>query len=242
MIGGNKKELFKFIKDRIWRKINSWGGRSLSKAGKEVMIKSMLQAIPTYFMSIFLIPSSLGEDIQKIMNSFWWGSGGDRNKGIRWMSWDKLTISKNEGDMGFRNLYVLNIALLGKQGWRLMTQSDTLVAKLFKAKYYPKCDFLEAKRGNNSSYVWRSLHKARVILKEGTRWCIGSRGDIKVFRDLWVHGGIIAQSVDEAHYNPSLRVCDLMLPGRKSWNKVIVRTYLDVQSAELVLNTPLFFL
>jgi hypothetical protein len=38
MIGRNKKAIFSYIKDRIWKKINSWRGRALSKAGKEIMI------------------------------------------------------------------------------------------------------------------------------------------------------------------------------------------------------------
>jgi len=92
MIGRSKKDMFKFIKDRVWRKINSWGGRSLSKVGKEVMIKFVLQSIPTYFMSIFLIPSSFGDEIEKMMNSFWWGNDGNRNKVIKWLSWDKLFV------------------------------------------------------------------------------------------------------------------------------------------------------
>jgi hypothetical protein len=44
MVGRSKKETFSFIKDRIWKKINSWRSCSLSEVGKEVMIKSMLQA------------------------------------------------------------------------------------------------------------------------------------------------------------------------------------------------------
>lgn len=34
MIGRIKNEIFSFIKDCIWKKINSWIGRSLAKAGK----------------------------------------------------------------------------------------------------------------------------------------------------------------------------------------------------------------
>jgi hypothetical protein len=40
MIGRNKNSTFAYIKDRVWQKINSWGSRCLSKAGREVMIKS----------------------------------------------------------------------------------------------------------------------------------------------------------------------------------------------------------
>ncbi|PNX70556.1 ribonuclease H, partial [Trifolium pratense] len=54
MIGRSKKAIFSYIKDRIWKKVNSWRGRALSKAGKEVMIKSVLQAIPSYVMSMFI--------------------------------------------------------------------------------------------------------------------------------------------------------------------------------------------
>jgi hypothetical protein len=88
MIGRSKKAIFSFIKDRVWKKINSWSSKSLSKAGREVLIKSVLQSIPTYFMSIFTIPSSLCDEIEKMMNSFWWGHSGSTNKGIHWLSWD----------------------------------------------------------------------------------------------------------------------------------------------------------
>jgi hypothetical protein len=42
MIGRDKRSVFSFIKDRIWRRINAWRGRALSKVGKQVMIKFVL--------------------------------------------------------------------------------------------------------------------------------------------------------------------------------------------------------
>jgi hypothetical protein len=114
MIGRSKKAVFSFIKDRVWKKINSWSSKSLSKAGREVLIKSVLQSIPTYFMSLFTIPSSLCDEIEKMMNSFWWGHSGASTKGIHWMSWDKLAMHKNDGGMGFKSLPVFNLAMLGK--------------------------------------------------------------------------------------------------------------------------------
>ncbi|PNY09444.1 ribonuclease H [Trifolium pratense] len=62
--------------------MNSRRGRALSKAGKEVVIKSVLQAIPSYVMSMFILPSSFVDDIEKMLNVFWWGGGGNNNKGI----------------------------------------------------------------------------------------------------------------------------------------------------------------
>ncbi|PNY14675.1 ribonuclease H [Trifolium pratense] len=134
MIGRKKKHIFAFIKDRIWKRINSWRGRALSRAGKEVMIKSVLQAIPAYVMSVYLLPDAIIKDIERMMNSFWWG-GGTNNKGIRWMAWDRMAIPKGQGGMGFRDLHSFNLAMIAKQGWNIMTKPHTLLAKLYKARW-----------------------------------------------------------------------------------------------------------
>jgi hypothetical protein len=99
MVGRSKKATFRYIKDRIWKKINSWCGRALSKASKDVMIKSSFQSIPSYIISVYLMPTSIISDIEKMLNSFWWGDGSN-NKGIWWLAWDRLSRPKVEG--GFR--------------------------------------------------------------------------------------------------------------------------------------------
>jgi len=75
MIGRNRNSTFSSIKDRVWNKINSWSSKCLSKAIREVMIKFILQAIPSYVMSIFQLPAALINTIEKMINSFWWGHG-----------------------------------------------------------------------------------------------------------------------------------------------------------------------
>jgi hypothetical protein len=121
LIGRKKKDTFPFIKDRIWKRINSWRGRALSKAGKEIMIKSVLQAIPSYVMSIYLLPESTIKEIERMINSFWWG-GGANNKGIKWLAWDRMTFPKACGGMGFRDFHSFNLAMIAKQGWNIMTK------------------------------------------------------------------------------------------------------------------------
>ncbi|KAK2449324.1 hypothetical protein QL285_008530 [Trifolium repens] len=134
MIGRKKKNIFAYIKDRVWKRINSWRGRALSKAGKEVMIKSVLQAIPSYVMSVYLLPETTVKEIERMMNSFWWG-GGVHNQGIRWLSWDRMAYPKALGGMGFRDLHSFNLAMIAKQGWNIITKPHTLVAKIYKARW-----------------------------------------------------------------------------------------------------------
>ena len=49
----NKKVCFTQIKERIWAKMQGWKEKLLSQAGKEIMIKAIVQSIPTYSMSVF---------------------------------------------------------------------------------------------------------------------------------------------------------------------------------------------
>jgi len=71
MIGRSKHSTFKFIKDRIWNKINSWSSRCFSQAGREVLFKFVLQSMPSYVMSVFLLSGPLINEIKKMLNSFW---------------------------------------------------------------------------------------------------------------------------------------------------------------------------
>lgn len=96
-VGKSKKAIFNFIKESVWKKINCWSGRILSMLGRKVIVKVVLQAIPMYYMIIFLIPHTLGDEIQRMMNSCWWGSSRRESKGLNWLSWDKLcTLKENE--------------------------------------------------------------------------------------------------------------------------------------------------
>lgn len=186
LIGRSKKNTFAYVKDRVWKHISSWNGRSLTKAGKEVMIKSVLQSIPSYVMGTYLLPPSVYDEIQKMMNSYWWGANGSSTGGIRWMSWERLSKSKAEGGMGFRRLHAFNLAMLGKQAWKLVTQPDSLVAKVLKARYFPTGSFLNAKLGHNPSYTWQSLHSTQDLLKLGCRWRVGDGSSISVWDEPWL--------------------------------------------------------
>lgn len=153
MIGRDRNATFAYIKDRVWQRINSWSGKCLSKAGREVMIKSVLQAIPSYVMSIFQLPTTLLDSIEKMMSSFWWGNGKTTQRGIHWMNWEKLSAPKIHGGMGFKDLSAFNLAMLGKQGWKFITEPDSLVSRIFKARYFPSGSYLTATVGHNPNYV-----------------------------------------------------------------------------------------
>ena len=58
---------------KLAKKLAGWKEKLLSKAGKEVLIKAVAQAIPTYTMSCFKIPDSLCDEMTNLISNFWWG-------------------------------------------------------------------------------------------------------------------------------------------------------------------------
>jgi hypothetical protein len=147
LVGKSRVQAFNSIKDKVWTCLNNWKTKFLSQAGKEILLKVVVQAIPTYCMSVFQLPVTLCKEIQGMMQRFWWGHKDNTSK-IHWMSWERMGISNINGGLGFRDLGAFNKALLAKQLWRLLQCPDSLAGKILQAKYYPSCTILEAKLGN----------------------------------------------------------------------------------------------
>uniref|UniRef100_A0A2N9IH27 Reverse transcriptase domain-containing protein n=1 Tax=Fagus sylvatica TaxID=28930 RepID=A0A2N9IH27_FAGSY len=169
MIGRSKKSIFNGLKERIVQRLQGWKEKFLSKAGREVLIKAVAQAIPTYAMNCFRLPKAWCEEVNGLIARYWWGQKKDERK-LHWIKWDKLCTAKAEGGLGFRNLHSFNTALLAKQCWRLIHNTQSLFYRVFKARYFPSCSFTEAQMGSNPSFLWRSILSGRGVLNKGLRW------------------------------------------------------------------------
>ena len=129
----------------------------------------------------------LCDELDAMCAKFWWGQVGNARK-IHWKSWEKLTLSKKGGGMGFQDLRAFNLAMLAKQGWRFLHDTNLLVYKCLKARYFPRSHFHESKVSPNCSYVWRSIMAALPTLKSGSCWRVGSGHSIRV---LGINGFLI---------------------------------------------------
>ncbi|KAM6541541.1 hypothetical protein CsatB_005988 [Cannabis sativa] len=81
---------------------------------------------------------------------------------------------------------MLGAWVLGKQAWRLLTNENSLVGRIFKAKYYPNGSYVTASLGQNPSFVWHNLFKAQTLIKTGCRWCIADGMSDTVLDQAWL--------------------------------------------------------
>lgn len=103
-------QMFSYIRERVLKKMQGWR----QKLWWEILIKSVVQAIPSYSINCFLLPRKLINRIMMAVRNFWWG-GDPTSKSIYWKKLDLLSKAKSERWMGFRELKPFNLALLAKQ-------------------------------------------------------------------------------------------------------------------------------
>jgi len=238
-IGKAKNQMFQALAEKIWKKLKSWKQKKLSFAGRSILIKAVAQAIPTYMMSCFQIPVGIYNQMERIICRFWWGQKGEEKK-MHWTKWSNLCKTKQDGGLGFRTLKDFNEAMLAKQGWRLLTNPDTPLAKSLKAKYYPNCHFLKSKPGHQPSYSWRSINQAKWILEKGCYWNIGNGESINIKEDNWIpyFKGLKVLSQNQLEKG-ILLVKDLLDKDNKWWKEdVIDRNFISLDR-EAILQIPI---
>ncbi|KAM6560015.1 hypothetical protein CsatA_029254 [Cannabis sativa] len=229
-LGRNKSAALGFLKEMIHKRLQSRDEKFLWKAGKEVLLKAVAQLLPSYTMNVFLLPLEITRDMESMMAKFWWQISNSSQRCIYWLSWNRLCKHKNGGGMGFRDLQDFNLAILGKQGWRLLTRLDSLAAHVFKARYFPNGTFLNASLGNNSSFVWRIILEAQHLIREGVHWCVGNGEDINILDEPWlpIKENPYVSSLHPALFN--VRVSNLLSRGCLPTKLQLRTKHVDVSS------------
>lgn len=245
--GGSKVSVLKYLKERLNHKTTGWQTNFISYGGKEILLKAVAQAFPTYKMSCFLLPKITCQQILSTMANFWWRNKAD-SKCMHWKAWEHLCKPKVEGGLGFKDMEDFSLALLGKQLWRMATQ-DNLMTKVFKGRYFWKTNPLDAPLGSRPWYAWKSIHAAQNLIRRGARRTVGNGQNSFVWKDPWLNRKdpwlnrkpahpprYPAQIQPQAQHllSDSLRICDIMEPNGREWNSRIVESLFTNADRELL--------
>ncbi|XP_016206345.1 uncharacterized protein LOC107646692 [Arachis ipaensis] len=232
--GRSKNKALEWIKEKILDKMQGWKEKLLNQAGKEVLIKAVIQAIPTYAMNVIKFPKSFCKSIEAAIARFWWTNNG-KERSIHWKGWSNLTKCKLNGGLGFKDVECQNIAHLAKQAWRLLKEEDAIWAKTLKAIYYPNCSLWDAEEGRNASWIWKSLLEGRDFLRRRGRWSVGSGTEIDIWKDNWVMG---MNKLGRHGEGQPRRVSELIKEG-EGWDANRIQELFSENIADLIKRIPI---
>jgi len=189
---GYKVAHWTWLINKIEKRIIGWQHRLLSKAGRLLLIKSVLEATPVYWMSLTWIPKGILQKIQQICNRFLW-NGNKKGKIFAWTRWSLVSMPKRWGGWGIKSLSDFAQALTAKQGWSL-TKMDNLWVEVIHHKYIWPSSITEWLRRPNWNHlgissIWRATLKAMPLIRDNLLWRIGNGAQVRIGLDPWPGSG-----------------------------------------------------
>lgn len=222
----------------MWKRLQGWKEKLLSKAGKEVLVKSVAQAIPTYAMSCFDLTKTLCDDISTMIGRFWWAQQDNERK-MHWLSWECLSSRKEKGGLGYRDLHMFNLAMLARQGWRLLMDPNSLCAQVLRARYFPDGQILNVSEKPGISYSWRSIVRGIDALRQGLIWRVGDGTMIDIWMDPWLPYGTSRRPITPRGQTVLRRVSELINPTTGDWDKELIEDIFWEEDRQHILAIPL---
>lgn len=131
---------------------------------------------------------------------------------------------------------MFNLAMLGKQGWRLITKPNSLCARVLKGRYYHDGDFLSATRKKHASQTWCAIIAGREVLRKGLTKRIGDGLNTNIWRDNWLPNHPLGRPFTSSDNQAQDLVADLLTPSGH-WNEEIIRSVFCDFDAEAILST-----
>jgi hypothetical protein len=180
------KSIWDGVLEKMEQRLAGWKRLYLSKGGRVTLIKSTLSNLPTYLLSLFPIPVSVANRIEKLQRDFLWGGIGDEFK-YHLVSWSKVCSPIPEGGLGIRNLRVFNKALLGKWLWRYAHEREAWWRIAIDAKFGSSWGGWSsiASSGPHGVGLWKNIRKGWSSFVSFTRFKLGNGSKIRFWDDVW---------------------------------------------------------
>ncbi|KAL4286078.1 hypothetical protein AHAS_Ahas19G0050200 [Arachis hypogaea] len=141
---------------------------------------------------------------------------------------------KKEGGLGFKEFHHQNTAQLAKQAWRIIKNLEATWVQILKAIYFPNCEFWEAHKHQNRSWVWNSILQGRDLLGNKGKWSLGRGSKVRVWGDNWIHS--INKPLKKG-CNDNQKV-EEFITNLRSWDKAKIHMSFPPIVANMIVQTP----
>ncbi|GKA68670.1 putative RNA-directed DNA polymerase [Tanacetum coccineum] len=170
--------------DKVKKRILDWKNKMLSFAGRLQLIKSVLGSMQVYWSSMFILPITISNEVERIMRDFLWNFGVFK-KGKARIRWSDVCKLKIEGGLGIKSLESWNIALISKHIWNIICKKDSLWVKWVHIYKLRGRNFWDAPEREGSSWSWKKILKIRCKLRSHIVHRIGNGLNSSLWFDNW---------------------------------------------------------
>jgi hypothetical protein len=138
------------------------------------------------------MPTKVWKEVVKIQRAFLWGGLSRRNK-VCWVKWDDVCKPKKEAGLGIRDLRLMNLSLLAKWRWKLLSRGNEVWKDVLIAKYggevVGRGNLGDLQVSNGASTWWRDI----CLLDKGSNWFadavikrIGDGNSTSFWSEVWI--------------------------------------------------------
>ncbi|KAL4299958.1 hypothetical protein AHAS_Ahas17G0152900 [Arachis hypogaea] len=161
-------------------------------------------------MNVVKFPKNFCRKLSARVTKFWRASP-EKESGIHWNSWAKISRSKEDGCLGFKDFELQNLSHLAKQTWRILTNPEAIWVRILKMVYFFNNSFWEARVHKGASWVWRSILEGRNFFRRKESWSIGDGSKVEVWGDNWVEEKYSLKAPENAR---RMKVKELLVEGQ----------------------------
>ena len=152
------------------------------------------------------------------------------------INWDRVCQPKRLGGLGLKTFKTMNQAMLSKQFWKIHHNPHSLLARTYKAKYFPRGSIQDCCPKPHYSWFWKNIiNHDYSTLKEG-RWWIGDGYNIPLYHKDWFHWPSLNL---QDHRLPTGIVGDLINHNSASWNYNMVKSLYPSSLDRQILQIPI---
>nr|XP_016448725.1 PREDICTED: uncharacterized protein LOC107773821 [Nicotiana tabacum] len=184
---GKTTTLFDGMLSKIEKKLNGCKGRMISIGGRAIIIKHVIQSMPTYILSAMIPPKCTIRLMEKHFAKFFWGANEGKNN-YHWSSWHNMCLPKDEGGIG------------------IMRMEDVIkTTSIKRSKYYKRAHPVKKLSISSDSHMWKNLMKIKDKADPHIYWKIQA-GNSSFWWDNWTGNGPLASLVQKTMKSAKVQV------------------------------------
>ncbi|KAJ0520325.1 putative RNA-directed DNA polymerase [Helianthus annuus] len=192
-VGGNMNLVRNWtpVVDKFRNRLSLWKARHLSIGGRITLLKTVLNALPTYYFSLFRAPAQVIKSLDRLRRNFFWGGDENVDK-MSWVAWAKVIGPVDYGGIGIGSLADANLAMLAKWWWRFKSEQNALWRKVIWSIHSSSRSWLFIPMRLSNPGPWKQitgiendLNNQNVCLIKAIKGSLGNGSSILFWHDVW---------------------------------------------------------